>query len=200
MLWLIGGVQKVELIGGENWLEHNTIALAAISAASLAALVAILNRRAELRHDREMRNRDHIREMVDLTYVEAGHAMTKISRLMGMVQGTEDWRNEVDVEVDDAVIKAIEKQLEQRDAKVVAALMDLTTASGRLEMRLGAEHPIPTAHRELCDELKVMYDRVPSSVEMNRPEGAREEDDQTSTTIGSAHAHFRDVCFQWINE
>src|SRR4051794_13194257 len=94
MLYVLAKVQKVELVGGEGWLEHNTIALAAIGAAALAALVAILNRRAELRHDREMRNRDHIREIIDSSYQEVGQAVKAVSDLMGVVQASEAWRED----------------------------------------------------------------------------------------------------------
>jgi hypothetical protein len=192
-------VQKVELVGGESWLEHNTIALAAIAAASLAALVAILNRRAELRHDREMRNRDHVREVVDLSYVEAGQAMTEVSELLGLVHGTEEWREQTDAELDEHVIKAINSDLDKRDNDAHVAIMNLASATGRLEMRLGNNHPIPTTHRALREAIRAMYDRAPSSLRESRPGGAKEADIQLADLVGVAHAEFRDACFAWIN-
>jgi hypothetical protein len=189
-----------------NWsaetagLEHNTIAIAAISAALLAALVAILNRRAELRHDREMRNRDHIREVVDLTYVEAGQVMTKVSELMGAVHGTEAWRKESNDELSESVIEAIDSDLDEKDTSAHISIMNLAPATGRLEMRLGNSHPIARTHRILRGAIRAMYDRAPSSLRENRPDDAMEVDEQLTNAVSSAHAEFREACFQWINE
>jgi hypothetical protein len=201
MLRLIAAVQKVELVGEKSWLEHNSVALAAIGAALLAALVAVLNRRAELQHDREMRNRDHIREIVDLSYVEVGQAIKEISELLGVVRGTETWRNQAGPEADDdALIEALDRELGERKADTHAAIMNLTTATGRLEMRLGRSHPIAVAHLEVRRAIQDLDNRAPSSLRENRPGNAREADDRVNAKVATAHTEFREACFAWSNE
>jgi hypothetical protein len=201
---LLLAVQKVELVGGQSWLEHNSVALAAIGAASLAALVAILNRRAELKHDREMRNRDHIREVVDASYVEVELAIKTISKLFGVVRGTEAWRDNLDPEAEagltDDHLQEIDQELREADDRTHAALLDLVATTGRLAMRLGAKHAIPKKHREVRQAIDVLYSRAPSSLGENRAQDEREADLSAQEKAASTHAEFREACFDWFNE
>lgn len=200
MIHVLSAVQKVELVGGESWVEHNTIALAAVSAALLAALVAILNRRAELRHDREMRNRDHIREMIDSCYQEVGEAITKVSDVFGVVQGTEAWRADNE-EVDTTpVTQELNRELEKARNQAHPYLPNLLRANSRLEMRLGTEHPVATTHEDVRRAIQALYDHAPASIATDREQEARGIDVQLTDEAGAAYAEFREACFDWINE
>jgi hypothetical protein len=194
-------VQKVELIGGESWFEHNSVALAAITAALLAAMVAILNRRAELRHDREMRNRDHIREIVDSSYQEVGQAIKKISDLMGVVLGIEEWRKEAGTEwvENPALVQELDRELEAARDQAHSTLPNLLTTNSRLEMRLGKEHPVATTHDEVRLAIKAVYDHAPISFKSTREQDAKEIDERLKDAAGSAYAEFREACFKWID-
>ena len=56
----IAAVQQVELVSGESWWHQNSgslvLAVAAVTAAVVAAYVAIHNQRQQLAHDRFLRN------------------------------------------------------------------------------------------------------------------------------------------------
>jgi hypothetical protein len=202
MLQLALAVQKVEIVGGESWWEHSTVALAAIGAASLAALVAILNRRAELKHDREMRNRDHIREILDSSYQEVGEAVKKVSDLMGVVLGTEAWRATPQGQTVDGAQLIEEANRELAAVREVAhsTFPDLLRANSRLEMRLGREHPVAVAHDKVRLAINALYDQAPPSLASDREQEVREADDRLREEAGVAYADFREACFRWLNE
>jgi hypothetical protein len=200
MLYVLAGVRKVELVGGEGWLEHNMIALAAISAALLAALVAILNRRAELRHDREMRNRDHIREMIDSCYQEVGEAITKVSDVFGVVQGTEAWRADNEDVNTSPITPELDRELEKARNQAHPYLPNLLRANSRLEMRLGTEHPVATTHEDVRSAIEALFEHAPASIAIDREQEAREMDIQLTKKAGATYAQFREACFNWINE
>jgi hypothetical protein len=199
---LILAVQKVELLGGEGWLEHNSVALAAIGAASLAALVSIFNRRAELRHDREMRNRNHLRETLDLSFDEVRQAIQVVSHMMGLVHGIEEWRSQAvpDSEEQTPLIEKLNHELEAARETTKAAILDLFTTTARLQMRFGSSHPITAQHEKFRLVIDALSERAPFSLDENRAQEERDTDIKLREESGAAYAEFREACFDWLNK
>jgi hypothetical protein len=205
MLWLLADLQKVELIGGESWVAHNSVAFAAIAAATLAATVAILNRRAELKHDRDMRNRDHTRDVIDQSYVQIAQTIKEVSELMGMVQGTEISREEAASDPNSAPEtsqqkRKVDQELDTGRDRMHPIIMDLFTTSARLEMRLGEGHPVAETHHRVRSSIAEICDRAPSSLDTNRGPEEREIDNRYRAKSASAHTEFRRACFNWLNQ
>lgn len=149
---LIAGVQKVELVGGESWLSHDLgsilLAVAAITAAGLAAWVATRNHRQQLEHDRSLRKEDHIRDTIDAAVASANDALLTINGFLSNVQTTEVWRETTNQILGDSTLTDAEqseanatnekwrRELEAERETCHPKLQTMRAVNVRLELRL----------------------------------------------------------------
>jgi len=187
-------VHKVELVGGESWLEHNSVAIAAITAAALAAFVAVANHRAQLRHDREMRNRDHVRDTIDNAIDSANRTRTAMNRFLSLLTTIEDRRGEPNVELP---AENIQELIERRE-ETIASIRLMASSQTRLAIRLGAKAPVAKAHKALLSAFLAVFKYAFKGVLENRPSDIREEDTQREQKLESAFGEFRTACEGWF--
>jgi hypothetical protein len=212
MLGLLAGVEKVELIGGEGWLEHNSVALAAIIAAIVAAAVAILNRRAQLRHDRAMRNREHIRDTIDEGVATVNDAAKAVATFQLKVQVTDDnWEQSQRVESDESTPLDARQRVQQelqnarndlylRSVEVDQMIGELFSIKMRMVTRLGEAHPVVASYDRFVLAVQEFYFSAAGAIHMLRPPDAREDDHLRLDQLRERFKEFRESCYQWFND
>jgi hypothetical protein len=193
----------------ENWLEHNSgsilLALAAIAAASLAALVATLNHRGQLAHDREMRNRDHTRDTIDAAVEGANQAIDRATDFSAVVKTgarrgyaprsgrkgektkqQKDWEREVV----DSMTAAHQTNVAMQANNV------------RLELRLGLAHEIVNKQSSLRQALSDWEDVLRSYLTRNEDAAEVEpfNDDKSAENVGAVFGEFRGACRDWFED
>jgi hypothetical protein len=188
------GVQKVELVGGESWLEHNSVAIAAISAAILAALVAVSNRRAQLRHDRELRNREHVRDGMDTAIVVANEVRTATDKFVIAVTMFEDRRGSLRPTEQEARQAPLNDERE----KVLTLLQDMRAARSRLEIRLEESDPVLETYRSTLGGFLDVFGEVHVGIDQNRPARTREGDAEREEEVRTHFLSFQDACRKWF--
>jgi hypothetical protein len=207
MIGFLTGVQKVELIGGESWLEHDSIAIAAISAAVLAALVAILNRRAQLDHDREMRNRDHVRDTIDEVVELTSEAVKATSLFHTQLRTVESKRKQQAMaEVDEETFSAgqeeelvsFEEELGTRANHLYEALVALHPVNVRLIMRLGETDAICETFETTRKAIEVFYVEGVPGLDGNRD--SAQQDNQRKEEVRDSFSTFRYACYGWFKD
>jgi hypothetical protein len=201
-------IQKIELIGGESWLEHNSVAIAAITAAALAALVAVLNQRAQLKHDREMRNRDHIRDTIDSAIASANEALLAVGNFHSNVATAEEWREREMPDQEDKAAKAASREREERWSseldrerdEAYPLIQSMRAANIRLEIRLGAAHPIVLSHDATRAAFFELFSASMGGVGKNRAQTERDKDGDLSRAVRDHFLEFRTAAQRWFNE
>jgi hypothetical protein len=193
--WL-GVVQKVELVGGESWLEHHSVAVAAITAAALAALVSILNQRAQLRHDRYLRNRDLIGDTLDAAMAVANEMNVDVETFVISVKTLESHRDDMDA----AAIAQNEQSREEERWKVVSELQAMRAAQSRLEIRLEERDSFLVAYDATRRAFASLLQHSHMGVSENRPESVREEDTGRQEELESNFAALRKACRDWLTD
>lgn len=188
------GVQKVELVGGESWLEHNSVAIAAITAAALAAFVAIANHRAQLRHDRAMRNRDHTKDAIDTAVVAANELRIRVDRFFAAVKTEEENREAANYSQSDARLKAL---MEKRQ-DVLAGLHAMRAERTRLEIRLDESDPIVETYVSMFDAFIAVAKATFAGISEDRSPELREGDATRKQELRTALAAFQAACRAWF--
>jgi len=211
VLGLFAGVEKVELIGGEGWLEHNSVAIAAIIAAVVAAGVAILNRRAQLRHDRAMRNREHIRDTIDEAVATVNDAAKTVATFQMKVQATDDhWGHFQRVEFEESVpldarqrvqheLQNTRNELYSSSQEVDQILGQLISMKVRMVTRLGDAHPVVASYNDFEFSVQEIYSSGAGAIHMLRPQGMRDDDQLRLEDLGERFREFREACYGWFN-
>lgn len=195
MLWLAAAVQKVEIVGGESWLEHNSVAIAAITAAVLAATVAVLNQRRQLVHDRSLRNQDHIRDAIDQATMAGGSTRQAANSLLATTTSLEKKREE-DPE---ASFTALKKERRKAMDELLANLQRMHTQLTRLEIRLSQDHSVAAAYREAWEcAIDIVHKAKVVTPDMDAEK--KEERKRSSRALTEAYDGYRDACFAWFNE
>jgi hypothetical protein len=189
-------VQKVELIGGESWLEHHSVAVAAITAAVLAALVSVLNQRAQLRHDRYLRNRDHIRDTLDAAIAIANEMNVDAENFLIAVTTLEEHR----ADMDPGALEKNKSSREEERWKVVSRLQAMKAAQSRLEIRLEEEDPILEAYDATRRAFASLLQHVHRGIRENRPEAECEGDDGRVAELELHFASLRKACRDWLTD
>jgi hypothetical protein len=187
-------VQEVELVGGESWLEHNSVAIAAITAAALAALVAVINQRAQLRHDRELRNHDHIRDTLDDAIIVANNARTAVEHFFNLVTTAEDQRQEKQRQLSKEAIDHLAEQREQAFSQI----QSMRRAKARLEIRLEDSDRVVKAYQETLDAFAGLFRQTFRGIRKNRDAASREEDADREQTLDMAFSSFQTACREWL--
>jgi len=199
-------VQQVEIVRDGGWWQQNggsvAIAVAAVIAAGLAAYVAIRNTRQQLDHDRELRNREHIRDTIDEAASKASDLRTSIDKLVATVQALEKLRNaeEEAGQVDPERESNRKKLIGEREDEALSCLFPSREVAARLELRLDGQHSIVTSYRALHGALYTAL--VSSSLEPGewRSQEIRDGDQLRGDEVKKAYDAFRQSCRSWSNE
>lgn len=194
----------------ESWIDENSgsllLAVAAIVAASLAAYVATRNHRQQLEHDAAMRNREHIRETLDMAVEGAEAAITEVVRFSTVleprlpttsadsprhIESTEN----ADDEWEDEVGKAMKAAHGSR--------LPMWMHNVRLELRLGPGHPVVVQHERLRKVLsdwdEVLRSRSKAVINKESLQDIGVTDDPWMEKIRDTFADFRLACIDWFN-
>jgi hypothetical protein len=204
MLGLLLGAQQIELVGGggDNWFSHNAVAFAAITAAGLAAFVAVRNQRRQLAHDRLMRSRDYVRDAIDEAAKAAGEARIAVEEALEARQELEQQRDEAEREerehpgrfrisgTSDLAEAAKRKRRLAKDS-----LNRMREARSRLNMRLAEDDPVVVAYEELREALRAL---IPADGG-NRAQDVRDADEARKEAVQDAHAQFRRAGVTWMH-
>jgi len=193
MIWKWADLQvQIGPVSHESWWAHNSgsiaVAVAAILAAGLAAYVAITNRREELAQDRELHERAHIRDTLDRALENIDRSISVNAEANAVARAART--------VEDQQKK---EELEDRLKPLLAAAMaDETALRGgqvRLELRLGKNHAVATAHQKLVNELSAWADTANA---LARSSDSSIPDDAGTDQASEAFAAFRAACRTWF--
>jgi hypothetical protein len=177
------------------------LALAAVGAAYLAAATAKKNHREQLENDRALRDREHIRNVLD-EVAERSQASSWEIR---------DW----DAEIEDqekarsAISTTDEKEARGQLREIKIAVLDQAIALSekrtamlfdtiRLALRLGTNHEIVAAHDHWSDELDHLIDARSVVAERNRSAEEIEEDTTLEAAVRDASSSFLTACTKWF--
>jgi hypothetical protein len=202
MVGFLLGVQKVELVGGEGWLAHNSGSLVLALAAFLAAYVASRNHRQQLENDRHLRNKEHMQDAVDSALESINVTTDKLGDL-GACAGTRDEKKLEWAEAEEPTKSFRQWQRESSGAlrEAFDGLMSMRFDRARLELRFSGRHPIVVRHQAVQAELQKWYDSL--------AEGVQKGFDQTlehllvtleDTNSGGAISAFKSACREWFDD
>jgi len=196
-LLYITAVQKVELVGGGSWWHRNSgslvLAIAAISAAIVAAYVAIHNQRQQLAHDRFLRNQDHIRDTLDKALLIGNEARDAMDNFMAGVQTLEAKRRE-EVEIPESTEEIVEKYEET----TITRLHAMRGAQVRLETRLGKDDPVAVSHKAAFAALHTLLREGHDGVSGLREDEVSELDSAREKDAAMAFSSFQTACHDWL--
>jgi hypothetical protein len=205
MLRAIAGVQKVEVVAGESWLSHDLgpilLALAAVSAAALAAYVSVHNQRQQLAHDRHLRNQDHIRDTIDAAVAVTNETQAAMTAFLGSVLALEFKRSDRALKAGVAdPLQTLAGDHEEHPEVTSPDTMSIAAATDRLAMRLGPNHPIVATHRAASDALvNVLFNAV-GGLRTNRGGAKIQADGARMQSLENALGAFRSACHDWFNK
>jgi hypothetical protein len=206
MLGLLLGAQQIELIGGgEGWFTRNAIAIAAITAAGLAAYVAIRNQRRQLAHDRLMRSRDYVRDAIDEAAKAAGEARIAVEEALEACQELEQRRDEIEKRrkgnpgrMGPWGISDDEDAADKKLRLAKKSLHHMREARSRLNLRLAHDDPVVVAYETLREALRSLFP-VDEPVKSNRARAIRDADEIRLKAVQDAHAQFRRTGVAWMH-
>jgi hypothetical protein len=196
MFNLLVDVQRVEIVGGESWLWHNSVAIAAIAAAVLAALVAVSNRRAQLKHDRELRSRDYVRDSIDAAIIAANEVRTAVDRFVIAVTGFEKRRGSLQP----SQVKATEAGLVERRDEVMRLLQGMRAARSRLEIRLDDSSPVTSTYRSILEGYLDVLGGVHEGIVKNRGSDSSAGDAEREKKVRTHFRSFQRACREWFED
>jgi len=194
---LLAGAQKIELVGGEGWWQKNggsvALAIAAITAAAIAAYVAIRNHRQQLAHDRYLRNQDHMRNTIDAALVSANETRNAMDRFMASVETLEEARNE-----NKDISEDFQDEAKGDADESLLRLQAMRAVQVRVETRLGIEHPVATSHRDAFASYNRIFTEVVDGLRANREEQVREGDAEREQVAQDGFEAFQTACHGWF--
>lgn len=177
------------------------LALAAIGAAYLAAATAKANHRRQLDSDRELRDREHIRDVLD-TVAERSQATSWAIR---------DWRHKLakSEKARDVLQLSGEIDVERRLKEISGAVLDealelnqqgqeMVFDTIRLTLRLGVDHEIVACHDRWSDELIALSDAREVVADRNRSAEEITEDRELEKRVSKASTNFLAACTRWF--
>jgi hypothetical protein len=180
----------------ESWWAHNSgsiaVAIAAVVAAGLAAYVSIKNRREELAQNRELNERDHIRNTLDSVLEQIDRIMAANTSVYSRLAArdaieSEDARKEWDSEIREHLSVAQNEEIAMRGRQV------------QLELRFGLDHPIASSHKELLDELSDWLSWMGRSLRSADPIDTA-VGVESMKSIGKTFRRFRTECRKWFSQ
>jgi len=189
----------------DGWWAHNAgstfVGAAAVVAAALAAFVATRNHREQLKHDREMRDRAHIRDTLDAALQGLNKAI-EASALAGASLTVREsyfqakWAEEEDPEQSK---KRWRKTATTDMEKAFKTELTMRANQVRIEIRLGTDHPIAVRHSAVMEELIAINERVGKALVVPRlddPEEAAKVTDHKEA--GRRFTALRRACLDWF--
>lgn len=195
---------EVELVGGEaDLLGPLLIAGAAI----LAAAVAAYWQWRQLRHDREVRDREFIRNSISQAVASLATAIDDMSGFSGATHSVDQAEEETrelrtkrhsDTELSGSLkaeARATEKARDARQA-VRSSLMRMITDNLHLRVALGANDPVVVSHGDLCEAFEEWFkDLTPDrAIQAKRESGEL----KPGQMFQPARKRFETACYEWI--
>ncbi|HEX6667900.1 MAG TPA: hypothetical protein VF081_15055 [Solirubrobacterales bacterium] len=198
MTRLIAEVHKIELVSSDGWWNESGgslfVAVAAVLAASLAAFVAIRNTRKQLEHDRELRNREHIRDVLDEASKVAGDCyqdtVQYLARLLTLDEGL---RRDPDAPHAGIRLATVDAQ-----EALTSQLQTMSTEQRRLQIRIGGAHPIASAFARAALSMAEVVTTVPIPTVLDPR--AIEQREARADAVCEAYARYIDACHDWFSE
>ena len=198
----------------ESWLSHNlgsiVLAVAAVAGASLAAFVAIWNRRKELEHDRYLTNQEHIRTVIDATVIQSSATQTLVGDFLSYItvfeadrtkqqQAAQAVGTSKEQEKLDKWEREAREKLEAEREKTRPKLQELMESSIRLSIRLPLDDPIVLTYEKAYQAANALFLALSPGVTENRSEDSRKADKALNKARHEASRAFRDACRAWFN-
>lgn len=185
---LLGVIQEVELVSDQSWLSENlgsvVVAVAAITAAFLAAWVANRNHKGQLAHDRFLQNQEDTRAVMDAAVEAMSDASEAFTDYVYM-GGSDTERFEL-------------HNTAQEKINGVKYMTD------RLRLRMGEKHEITEKHREVAAELqevlKVEIERRGGHVAPQEPPNSETARKEIWASVKAPHDEFCRACHSWLSE
>jgi hypothetical protein len=191
-------IQHVELVGHESWLHKNSgsivLAIAAMSAAALAAYVAVHNQRRQIEHDRFLRNQDHIRDTIDQALFSANETRNGLDQFMATIETAEEARSEKK-----EVPSTLQQQAHEERTLILAKLQAMLAAQARLEARLGDSHQVSKTHKKTALGFSRVVSAALDGVDSIRAESVRKEDPEREAEGEKAFREFQIASYTWFN-
>lgn len=189
--------QPVEVVlEHEGWWAHNSgpmvLAIAAITAAGLAAYVAIRNNRQQLEHDRDMRERAHVRDTIDAAMLGASATIHALSAVTSDLAVKKSHAGTMGEEAE----KTLEEETEKDLLKASSAESEMRANHLRLDLRLGSSHPIVVSHGGLREALTSASNALLSGI--IRKDGERSPE-EAHRIAALALEDFRSACRDWFS-
>jgi len=208
---VVAAVRQVEIVGGESWWNHNAgslvVGLAAIVAASLAAYVSIRNHKQQLTHDREIRDRDAIRDAIDSAVQGISTCVLRGVTFSGSIATLEQAREKLKgADRDNSEVLA------KRQREVTASLSAVTEATTplytainamhadtiRLSVRLGKEHPVAVEQAKTRDALSEWTAALDKGRDQDRTDNEKKATKEAMGKVRKVRTRFEDACHTWL--
>ena len=207
---LVAGIQKVELVGGESWLQHNIGAIVVFVAAAIAATVAIWNQGRQLAHDRHLRNQERMRDTLDATISFTSVTHQRVTRFRLAVAAVEASREENQRVADSAEARGSDPDEEQKKLKeleaalreelvkerelVVPRIEELEASRTRLSIRVEPDDPILLAYAQFQEATAGLALALVGGMDENRTKEARAADTELDKKFKDTYKAFVIAC------
>lgn len=204
---------------GESSIDLGSVLIAAAAAfaALLAAISASVRQRAQLQHDRELREREHIRDTLDSQVGEVQQSLRVLMRFRASVSTFEEpYHRELAREVpsrEEGRSKAQDKDApgsEQqgdivkrwRDARRASheALLKRRAGTTRLRLRLGRRAAITKHHDQFVDGYSKLHRSLGPPLDEPRSSEEKADEDAAYEEMKQAYQDFLRACERWFDE
>jgi hypothetical protein len=195
------GAIKVRLVEDQSTL-HLMIALAgpvfvavaAVTAAAIAARTAGRRQERQLLHDRDIRREEHRRDAVD-TAVEIANGVRGHYVVFRSIFKS---RERLDPEESAEKFEAASERLSAAWDEMSEGMEEFLNATVRLQLRFPREHPIIEAARALVD-LWAALASVTGPLARASDEQSRELLKSADDECGKGYEQFMDTCAAWLS-
>ena len=201
MIGLVLAIQKVELVSDESWASQNSalvLALAALGAASLAAMVAIVTQRWQLAHDRSLRKQDQTLDAIDAAITGVNDANDAVIEFGAAVTGFEAFRDHPQLAKGNA--QEWQSAADEKRDLALPRLMTLRGMGFKLETRLGRDHPIVACFDSARVAANERYTHFLPGVHGNRAEEQRGGDKSRMEAARDTLFELQSACYTWFVE
>jgi hypothetical protein len=198
---------------GEGWLAHLAgpalLAVAAIFAAAIAAYVASRNHTEQLDHDRELRDREHIRDTIDAAFEAAHDLIRKVTVWENQIKFGEDKRTAYEEMAENATeeeaktnaeekLEEINRGLTKEGLDIMETEIATTVFLMRLRLRLGKDHRIVTEHDAFRKAIKAQRKCLERGEMRNRTTAEIDEAKRLDSASTQAAEVFLAACEEWF--
>jgi hypothetical protein len=186
-------------VGQESWWDLYgsavVLAVAAITAAVVAASVAIWSHRRQLAHDRDLRNREDVLNTIDSAVVSANEGRNTLDLFIAGIETIEERRDE-EREPSSGLLA---KTNELRD-EGVSRIQAMRAAQVRLEIRFSKTGLVAETHKTALLAYNEFFIKALGGTNSQREKGVREGDEARENAATQAFEEFQAACRHWIKQ